>query len=177
MEFVAKLLPGLHSIQLMLVCQLFWDPPLEQFLYPRVSVMVSCSRDPEICGNITESSSTVNLLSRSTFLIFSTISSVNWRSSAPLIILHRRTTVLNSRHHLNTLIQFIAITKCNFYLIINLNRSFSLPNEVDYAAYFCIWWDIGLTFFMKPIVVLTVLNVLTSNRSHCRGEESGYTAV
>ena len=32
MEFVAqKLLPGLHSIQLVLVCQLFWDPPRGQF--------------------------------------------------------------------------------------------------------------------------------------------------
>jgi hypothetical protein len=32
-EFLAsqKLLPGLHSIELVLVCQLFWDPPHEQF--------------------------------------------------------------------------------------------------------------------------------------------------
>ncbi|KAG8324862.1 hypothetical protein J6590_081817 [Homalodisca vitripennis] len=41
---------------------------------------------------------------------------------------------------------------------------------------FCTCWEIGLTYFTKHIVVSTVLNVLTSNRSHFREEELGCTA-
>lgn len=109
----------------------------DSFRYPRVSVMVSCSRDLEICGNIAESSSTVNLRSsRSAFSIFSTISSV----TAPLIIMHTRTTVFKLATplvHTRTIHSFITI--CSFHLIINLNRSFSLPNEItDDAAYFAL---------------------------------------
>ena len=111
----------------------------DSFRYPGVSVMVSCSRNLEICGNIVESSSTVNLRSsRSASSIFSTISSVNWRSSAPLIIMHRRTTVFKLATPLeHTSIIHSFITICSFYLIINLNWSFSFPNEItDEAAYF-----------------------------------------
>ena len=94
--------------------------------------MVSCSRDLEIWENIKESSSTVNLLSSwRTFSIFSTISSVNWRSSAPLIIMHRHTIVfklVTPLEHTRTILNFFNI--CSFYPIINLNQSFSLPNEI-----------------------------------------------
>ena len=60
-EFVAsqKLLPGLHSIKLQLVCQLFWDPLRRQFPISEGF----CSRDLEIYKNIAESSSSVNLQS------------------------------------------------------------------------------------------------------------------
>ena len=42
---------------------------------------------------------------------------------------------------------------------------------------FCTWRETGLTFFTKPIAASIVLKVLTSNRSRCGGEESGYTEV
>ena len=115
MEFVAslKLLPSLYLFQLVLVCQLFWGP-VDSFWYPKVSVMVSCSRMLEICKNITGSSSTVNLrLSRSAFKL---------------------TTQLEHTHTIHS-----CITICSFCLIINLNRSFSLPNEIpDDGAYFAL---------------------------------------
>ena len=98
--------------------------------------MVSCSRDLEICRNIAESSSTVNLWSsRSAFSIFF---SQFRQSSFPLIIMHRCTTVfklITPLEHTCTIHSFI--TKCSFYLIINLNWSFCLLNEImDDIAYF-----------------------------------------
>ena len=37
---------------------------------------------------------------------------------------------------------------------------------------FCIWREIGLTFFTKSIVASTAFNLLTSNWSHCGEEET-----
>ena len=101
--------------------------------------MASCIWYPDICEKFAESSPTVNLRPlRNTFSIVSIISSVNWMSFAPLIIICRRTTVfkLTTPFEHNRTIH-IFITVCRFYLIINLNPSFSLPNEITYdPAYF-----------------------------------------
>jgi hypothetical protein len=132
--------------------------------------MVSCSIDLEICRNIAESSSTVNLRSsRSAFSIFSTIEGLpllwlSWTDIRPF---------LNLQHHLNTQLyhhmQFLPHYKPQLEFF---------PSKWDnrWHCVFHTWWEIGLAIFTKPIVVSTVLNILTSNLSH-RGEESGYMKV
>ncbi|KYQ58970.1 hypothetical protein ALC60_02022 [Trachymyrmex zeteki] len=56
------------------------------------------------------------------------------RSGRPSILIEKIATPLE---HTPTIHSFITI--CSFYLIINLNRSFFLPNEItDDAAYFAL---------------------------------------
>lgn len=47
-EFMRKLFGSLHSIQVVLFCQLFWDLPRQQFRYPRGFVIVSSSKDLDL---------------------------------------------------------------------------------------------------------------------------------
>lgn len=95
----------------------------DSFRYPRVPVIVSCSR------YITESSSNFRF-----FPQFRLSQLKVFRSSD-----HHAPTFLNTRPHLYTLVRFISlIAICSFHLI-NLKLRFSLPNEItDDAAYFAL---------------------------------------
>ena len=70
------------------------------------------------------------------------------QSSAPLIIMHRRTTIFKLARpleHTCTIHSFITI--CSFYLIVNLNQSFSFPNETtDDIVYFALGGRLGWHF-------------------------------
>ena len=87
--------------------------------------MVSCSRDLELCRKFIHSQSAI--VTECIFYFFPQFR----QSSAPPIIMHRRKTIfklVTPLEHTRMIHSFI--TMCSFYLIINLNWSFSLPNEI-----------------------------------------------